>query len=216
MDGYFRPARRSTGSRVVLFSVAFAAVLAVMPGAARAQRTPRGVPAATAVRRPQPNDFRIGAQLDLGLPDLAGASLVIRPLHWLRLHGGATTSFVGFGLRGGVTLVPFHTIFAPSLTLEGGHVFDTNANKLTERFGLTSEALERVSYSYGNAHLGFELGSPDFCVFYLHGGVSVIRSTLKNTQQLMQEETGDPTLTFSDPKALALVPTAKIGVLFYL
>ena len=106
----------------------------------------------------------LGAMLDAGVPDGLGASAVYRPLYWLRLHLGVSTTTFSSGVRGGVTLVPLNFWISPSLTLEGGFLSEGDANGLVRTFSgnpqFSSTLLEKVSYAYGNAHLGVELGPP--------------------------------------------------------
>src|ERR1700690_2945931 len=74
---------------------------------------------------------QLGVMADAGLPDGANASLVFRPLRWLRVHGGGGYNMVSAGVRGGATVVPFG--MGPSATLEAGHYFDGNANGAVQR-----------------------------------------------------------------------------------
>lgn len=205
------PRRRATG--LLLGVLALALSLGARLGTASA-REPS--PAVATLRGGQAaSGWQLGALVDVGVPDLLGVSLVVRPWHWLRLHGGATTNAVSLGLRGGATLTPFHAWISPSLTLEGGYVFEGNANTLTERFGITSAMLEQVGYSYGNAHLGLELGSPDSVVFFVHAGFSALHTTLHQVDDVLREELNQPSLSFADPQVWALVPSAKLGLLVY-
>jgi hypothetical protein len=115
---------------------------------------------------------RFGVMADAGVPDGANASLVFRPLAWLRAHGGGGANTISKGVRAGVTLLPFGA--GPSATLEAGHYFDGDANGLAQRFAgstFSSPLLERVGYDYANAHLGLDFGTRRV-VFYLHGGMS--------------------------------------------
>ncbi|MBK8481198.1 MAG: autotransporter outer membrane beta-barrel domain-containing protein [Proteobacteria bacterium] len=193
-----------------------AAALALLTvGAPAAAREPSAEPIATVRRAPAARGLQIGALVDVGVPDLVGVSLVLRPWSWLRLHGGGTTNLFSFGLRGGATWVPFHAWISPSLTVEGGYVFEGDANTLTERFGVTSPMLKRVGYGYGNAHAGLELGSPDSFVFFVHAGFSALHTTLHEADAVLREELNQPSLSFADPKVWALVPSAKLGLLAY-
>src|SRR5262245_56202837 len=74
----------------------------------------------------------VGVMLDAGLPDGANASLVLRPVSWLRAHAGGGTNAISPGVRVGATLLPFGS--GPSATIEGGHYFEGNANGLAQRF----------------------------------------------------------------------------------
>src|SRR3954471_19015778 len=91
----------------------------------------------------------VGVMMDAGLPDGANAALVFRPLSWLRAHGGGGYNMISKGVRAGATLLPFGS--GPSVTLEGGHYFDGDANGLAQRFAgsaFSSALLDRVGYDY--------------------------------------------------------------------
>ena len=165
----------------------------------------------------------VGVMTDVGLPDGAGASLVVRPAKWLRLHGGGTYNMISAGLRAGATLLPFG--WGPSLTVEGGHYFDGDANGLVRKFAGSSyqsnAVLERIGYDYANAHLGLELGVRRV-TFYLHGGMSFIRASIHNVDQAIQSGTASDgssstQLTVKqDPTIRAFTPSAKLGLIVYL
>ena len=126
---------------------------------------------------------------DVGLPDGAGASLVYRPMKWLRVTGGGTYNMISSGLRAGASLLPFG--WGPSLTVEGGHYFDGDANGLVRKFAGSSyqsnAVLERVGYDYANAHLGLDLGYRRV-TFFIHGGMSFIRASVHNIDQAIQSD----------------------------
>ena len=176
----------------------------------------------TADAAPLPKLPVVGVMADVGLPDGAGASLVVRPAKWLRLTGGGTYNMISSGLRAGASLLPFG--WGPSLSVEGGHYFDGDANGVMRRFvgsGYQSNAvLERVGYDYANAHLGLDLGFRR-ATFFIHAGFSYIRSTVHNIDSAIQSETssGSSTTTLSfnkDPIIRAITPSAKLGLIVYL
>jgi hypothetical protein len=163
----------------------------------------------------------LGIMTDAGLPDGLAASLVYRPLRWLRVSGGGTYNLISSGVRGGVSLLPFG--WGPSLSVEGGHYFDGDANKTIQRFAgagyKPNAALERVGYDYANAHLGLDLGYRRV-TFYIHGGMSYIRTAIHNLDQVAQSEAGSSSSTTisikQDPTVRAFVPSAKLGLIVYL
>lgn len=154
----------------------------------------------------------LGLMVDAGVPDGAQLAAVWRPVHWIRFHGGGGYNLAGFGLRGGLSLVPFDAVFSPSLVVEGGHFFGGDfrgfvADVVGEAPDGTPESL---SYSYGNLHLGLELGSDDF-TFYLRGGYSLIEATVTPAQPTE----GDALRFEGDGRVSALVPSAKLGFVLY-
>lgn len=174
------------------------------------------VPAAA----PAPTLPAVGVMADVGLPDGAGASLVYRPMKWLRVTGGGTYNMISSGLRAGASLLPFG--WGPSLTVEGGHYFDGDANGLVRKFAGSSyqsnAVLERVGYDYANAHLGLDLGYRRV-TFFIHGGMSFIRASVHNIDQAIQSDPSSSGTTVAikqDPIIRAFTPSAKLGLIVYL
>jgi hypothetical protein len=200
--------------------------LALLTGWAVAAEPLAGSPDASINAAPaQPPAARlpaVGVMADVGLPDGAGASLVYRPAKWLRLTGGGTYNMISSGLRAGVSLLPFG--WGPSLSVEGGHYFDGNANNLVARFAgssyQSSSVLERVGYDYANAHLGLDLGFRRV-TFFIHAGLSFIRASVHNLDEAVQSQqssgSSSTTLSFKqDPIIRAITPSAKLGLIVYL
>ena len=195
--------------------------LALLGGTARASEptTITGAPAA-----PPPAKLpAVGVMADVGLPDGAGASLVYRPMKWLRVTGGGTYNMISSGVRAGASLLPFG--WGPSLTVEGGHYFDGDANGLVRKFAGSSyqsnAVLERVGYDYANAHLGLDLGYRRV-TFFIHGGMSFIRASVHNVDQALQSDPGSSSSSGTtvavkqDPIIRAFTPSAKLGLIVYL
>jgi hypothetical protein len=165
----------------------------------------------------------VGVMADIGLPDGAGASLVYRPAKWLRVTGGGTYNMISSGLRAGASLLPFG--WGPSLTVEGGHYFDGDANGLIRKFAGASyqsnAVLERVGYDYANAHLGLDLGYRRV-TFFIHGGMSFIRASVHNIDQAIRSDAGSSSSSSTtvsvkqDPIIRAFTPSAKLGLIVYL
>jgi hypothetical protein len=177
----------------------------------------------TAVAPPADKLPAVGVMADVGLPDGAGASLVYRPAKWLRVTGGGTYNMISSGLRAGASLLPFG--WGPSLTLEGGHYFDGDANGLVRKFAGSSYSsnavLERVGYDYANAHLGLDIGYRRV-TFFIHGGMSFIRASVHNVDQAIQNDSGSSSSSSTtvsvkqDPIIRAFTPSAKLGLIVYL
>jgi hypothetical protein len=164
---------------------------------------------------------RIGAMADVGLPDGATASIVVRPIRALRVHAGVSHNMISLGERVGLTWVPLSWWASPTLSVEYGHYAEGNANPLARAvIGDTtfeSAVLERVGYDYANAHLGLEFGRKWF-TFYLHAGMSRITGTVHNiSSETMTGSEGTTTVTFSkDPTVKLWGPSARIGFVVYL
>jgi hypothetical protein len=166
----------------------------------------------------------IGFMADAGVPDGALVSLVVRPAAWVRLHGGAGTNTISPGFRGGLSFVPFGV--GPSLNLEVGHCLPGDANGLIRRAlgidGSLGPLFRRTSYTYGNAHLGLELGRRA-ATFFVHGGFTYARATLGGAEERLAED-DEPDIQrgatsvnfFANPTVRVLTPSVKIGVIVYL
>jgi len=160
-----------------------------------------------------------GVMADVGVPDGLIGSLAIRPRKWVRFSAGGGTNSISHGWRTGVTLLPFGQ--GPSASLEYGGYQDGNANALAKKLmggGFNgSPVLERVGYQYLNAHLGLDFGSRRF-VFFIHGGVSVLRGQIHNLDAALAGAGASGTtevLVRQDPNAKAVGPSVKFGFIGY-
>jgi hypothetical protein len=172
--------------------VVVAAVVAFsLPAVATADPADNG----TTEREARPH--RVGSMIDVGFPEGAGLSLVVRPAPWARLHAGPTFNLVAPGLRGGVTFDPMATVVGVSGTVEGGYVFPGDYSSLP---GKEAPYLHHVSYGYLNLHLGIEVGNRDVLRLFLRGGLSLASASLSDLQPSLQNQERDTTITASDPK----------------
>ena len=159
-----------------------------------------------------------GLGVDFGLsgplPD-AGLLLALRPFRWVQVRAGAGYNWLAFGVRGGVTLV--NPVAVPlSLTCEGGHYFEGDANKVVRWFSSNVQevgSLRRFSYDYLNLLAGLEFGERDFSV-YIRGGVSWMRTTIKDFAQSAQD-VAQVDMQASDPKVSYRGPTLKLGTQYF-
>lgn len=157
---------------------------------------------------------KFGVQVDAGVPDGLGASLLFRPLGWLRLHGGAMTNGFAPGVRGGLTLAPWQAVVTPTLTLEGAHYFAGNANGLARLAAgpeFHSPLLEEIAYRFTSLQLGLELGSQESVAFFLRAGLSYLRSTVPGVEQLLQQSAGSQ-ITAMPLRLEGLLPSLKLGL----
>jgi hypothetical protein len=160
----------------------------------------------------------LGAMADVGVPDGAIGSLVVRPWQWLRVYGGGGTNTVSKGWRGGLSLVPFGA--GPSLSVEYGHYNDGDANGLVRRLMSSNFAgsplLEKVGYNYANAHAGLDFGGKHV-MFFVHGGVSMVQAQIHNVNDSLRNTTGLTTVSMAqDPKVKAYGSSLKIGLIIFL
>lgn len=168
---------------------------------------------------PKERDFTmIGGGLDVGFPDGAGLSVVVRPIKMLRVHGGVTTAVFATGLRLGVSFVPFYFPITPTLTVEGGTYFPGNFSGPLSAVVKNVKFLDgakQVSYQYVNGHLGLEVGSPKRFVVFLRGGLSYTEFRVNRFQDTLRVAANDPDLEAQDPALRVAGPSGKLGILFY-
>jgi hypothetical protein len=164
----------------------------------------------------------VGATFDVGFPDGAIVGVAARPLKWLRLGLGAGTNSISPGIRGSATLLPLGV--GPSLTIEGGHYFDGNANQAVSAFAGSSYdgngIAKQFGYQYANFHLGLDVGRERF-TFFFHGGMSYIHTVIHNANDTFggSAASADGATTSvvinGSPSISAWVPSLKLGFIFY-
>ncbi len=160
-----------------------------------------------------------GVGLDLGvsgiLPD-AGLLLTGRPIRPVHVQFGAGFNGFGYAIRGGLTLINPYLV-PVSLTWEGGHYFEGDANRAVHWFSNDPRdivSLKRFSYDYMNLLAGIAFEGRNFS-FYLRGGVTWMYTTIKDFQQSVND-VANTDLIASDPKIRYRGPTLKLGVIFFL
>lgn len=180
----------------------------------------RGAVASAEVTSEGDSHSLLGLSVDAGVPSGAGASLLVRPLPWLRLHGGVATNAASLGLRGGVSFTPFRSFVTPALTLGAGHFFEGDASGVAATVVVLpsygDEMLRRVSYDYASAQLGLEFGSQDAFAFFVRGGLAWISSDLHGTGGQVGGSSERITFEASNPTVTATIPSAELGITFYL
>ena len=162
----------------------------------------------------------LGMQLDVGAPGAGGATLVFRPWWWVRFNGGLAYDYVGLGVRGGVSFVPFHWAVTPSLDLDYGHYLSGDASRFSSNGGPAEKALLRNAvYDFATAQLGLEFGSQRWFSFYVRGGFTYVSATAQGSlvTAYFNEKLNNATLqaTLGDASLKAVLPCASLGFLFY-
>ncbi len=184
------------------------------PLVAAVTETRKEAPPATSVGgTSEPRAHFLAALIDAGVPDGAGVSIAVRPLRWLRVQAGATHNLISTGIRGGVSLIPFYYWISPSLTAEVGHYFSGDATWAVHLFAASANSalLKNVSYDYGNAQVGLELGSPRSVSFFLRGGITYLQTSVTNLDQAIH----DSTIHANNLSVSGTFPSAKLGLIIY-
>jgi hypothetical protein len=157
--------------------------------------------------------------LDGGFPDGLAASLLVRPVWFLRLHAGGTYNFLGPGLRAGATAVPFHFPIVPTLSAEYGHAFDADAGALASKFGTLGPAekvlLKRVGYDYLSLQLGIETGSQRRFAWFFRAGIGWVWTHVRGLAAAAQAENPGSSFEAADPRIRVAVPTVTTGFFLY-
>ena len=158
-----------------------------------------------------------GLLVDAGVPGGAGLAGMFRPWSFLRLEAGLNWNYLSFGLRGGVTVVPFEWGLTPTFHLEGGHFFPGDASRFSTDPG-AKLLLQRVPEDYFSASLGLEFGSQQRFVFFLRAGLCWIRSEADNLAAAINSANPGttPVRSAANVPLLLQVPTVSVGVLLFL
>jgi len=161
---------------------------------------------------------RFGIRFGAGIPDGATADLVFRPQRWLRLQAGPAWDYVGWGIQGGVALTPFRWAISPVFEVRYGHFFSADLNKTIKDIAVELQPLASdVSFDYVNGQVAFEFGSPRGFTFSLGFGLSYFWTDIRGTASTVQNA-GTPdeaTVTVTDPSLSAVIPSVRLGVLYY-
>jgi len=161
---------------------------------------------------------RFGIRFGAGLPDGATADLVFRPQRWLRLQAGPAWNYLGWGAQGGIALTPFRWAISPVFEVRYGHFFSADLNKTFKDIAVELQPLASdVSYDYVNGQVAFEFGSPRGFTFSLGFGLSYFWTDIRGTASTVQNP-GTPdeaTVTVTDPSLRAVIPSVRLGVLYY-
>ncbi len=169
-------------------------------------------------RKPPP---RWGLLAGAGFPEGIAADLVFRPVSEVRLFAGPMWNWVGWGVQGGVTLIPWQMGVSPILSLEGGRYFSADATFLAGNAGgIPAEVeplLRNVSYDYGSLRVGIEIGSRDAFAITVLAGLSYVSLTAHGTSTTTVTTSGGQTatVTFTDPHLRGTMPSVKAGVQFW-
>jgi hypothetical protein len=201
-------------------TVATVGMMLALPVGTASAEEPQSVAAALKARQAERWPI-FGVMGDVGLPDGAMASLVVRPWQWFRVYGGGGSNSVSPGWRGGLSLIPFGA--GPSFSFEYGHYKDGDANGVVRRVASKgfegSPLLEKIGYDYANAHVGLDFGGRR-AVFYVHGGISKVWAQVHNVNEALQSKSSAQSQTTvqiaQDPKITVVGSSLKVGLIIFI
>jgi hypothetical protein len=165
----------------------------------------------------------IGLMTDVGVPDGATASIVIRPVRALRVELGVGHDGVGPGVRGGLTWIPLRSWATPVLGVGYGRFFERDANPIyrlvTGDAMFSSPLLDRVGYDFATARAGIELGR-EHVTFFVHAGITRVTAALHDVALASNAAAAQGgsmvTVSSTDPSVQLWTVSANVGLVFYL
>jgi len=162
-----------------------------------------------------------GVSTDVGVPDGAMASIVVRPLPFIRAHAGAGYNAISTGFRAGATLcLPFW--ISPTASLSYGRYAEGDANPLARMVtgdpSTHHEMLEKVGYQFADGYLGLQFGR-ERVSFQIEAGYSRINGKIRNLDSMMDSEAADASSSSvtikQDPNVTVWSLSARIGLTVY-
>ena len=165
-------------------------------------------------------DPLFGVSTDVGMPDGATASIVVRPLSFLRAHAGAGYNAISTGFRAGATLsLPFW--FSPTASFSYGVFPEGDANPIARRISgdpdMHNPMLEKVGYQFADGFLGLQFGHRRVS-FQIEAGYSRIEGKIRNLDAMSDAQMTDSQTTVSinqDPNVVVWSLSARIGLTVY-
>lgn len=204
-------------------------VLVLAPGALAQQEpedtdTPETEGTVTAPAPTDPDEAppwktRFGARLVAGAPEGLSVEALIHPRQWLRVHAGGSRNRLGYGVRGGLSLIPLDLFVRPSLELEYGHTFNADYDELlTQLHGQPTTAatnIREVDYDQLSASVGLEVSPWRYVTFFGGVGISYWFIGVPDAKAFLHESETNPDVT-ARPLTIGLSsPVAKLGLIVY-
>jgi hypothetical protein len=190
------------------------------PTAATAAPAPAKEPGAEEHTGPFSPGTHFGLGLDVGAPDGIGLTVLVRPWWWLRANAGVAYNLGGWGIRGGITLLPGDWAVTPTLSIDAGYYFTDDWAKFTSASGAEANLLRNLPYTFLSGQIGLEMGSPQRFIFYLRGGLSYVWVTANGSDltAVVNQNLTDPLvrMTLANGKLTGLVPALGLEFLVYI
>ncbi len=188
-------------------------------GSAPAAADGSGVASASPPARPRSGDggpARWGLVAEAGFPQGAALSAVFRPAPSVRFFAGPAWNYVGFGVQGGIAVVPWHFAITPVLSAEVGRYFGADVSFIaSDSSGVPPELkplLRDMTYSYGAIHAGIELGSQSGLGLSIQAGLAYVSLRARGSATT---DSGGTTVEFKDPRVRSTLPSVKLGLHYW-
>ncbi|HEY4178821.1 MAG TPA: hypothetical protein VGM90_18370 [Kofleriaceae bacterium] len=165
-------------------------------------------------------DPMFGVSTDVGVPDGAMASLVVRPASFVKAHVGAGYNMISPGYRAGITLA-LPTWFTPTLSLSYGKYKEGDANPLARMVSgdetIQNAKLEKIGYDFADGYVGVQFGRKRV-QFQIEAGYSRIHGTVHNLDDMGSSSDPDSKTEFTltqDPNVTVWSVSARLGLTVY-
>jgi len=161
----------------------------------------------------------VGVMTDVGVPDGATASVVVRPVRALRVELGVGHDGAGPGVRAGLTWIPLSSWITPVISIGAGRFPERNANPVVRMVTgdqtFESPVLDKFGYDFAVARVGVEMGRRPV-TFFIHAGATAVDGTLHNVFTQSDNSMSQVTVSSSDPHVRVIGVSVDLGFVIYL
>ncbi len=170
-------------------------------------------------QEPPPWKTRFGVVAEAGAPDGVGLSALVHPMRRMRVTAGAARNRLGFGVRGGLTFIPFELFLSPRLDIGYSHYFKADygalLNQLHGQPTPVATGIRELDYNLVTGSLGLEYSPSRYVTLFGAVGYSYWFASVRDVALFIRDEASTPGIT-AKPLSLSLTsPVAKLGLLIY-
>ncbi|QRN98994.1 hypothetical protein JRI60_08195 [Archangium violaceum] len=207
--------------------------LAVVPGAQARVQEEADMPASESegtestpvtpsdpdTQEPLPWKTRFGVVAEAGAPEGLGLSALVQPMRRMRVTAGASRNRLGFGVRGGLTFIPFELFLSPRVDIGFGHYFKADYGALLSQLHGQSTpvatGIRELDYNQVTGSLGLEYSPSRYVTLFGAVGYSYWFASVRDVALFIRDEASTPGIT-AKPLAFSLTsPVAKLGLIIY-
>jgi hypothetical protein len=156
---------------------------------------------------------------EAGAPDGVGLSALVHPMRRVRVHAGAVRNRLGYGVRGGLTFIPFELFISPRLEVGFSHFFKADygalLNQLHGQPTPVATGIRELDYNLVTGNLGLEYSPSRYVTLFGAVGYSYWFASVGDAALFIDDAASTPGIT-AKPLSLGLTsPVAKLGLLIY-